>query len=207
MRRREFMAGLGAAAWPLVARAQQPRMPVIGILNSASLETANRENFAAFHRGLAETGYVEGRNVAIEYRWAEGPDAFFTSRSKQLAELALRHAVSAIYQYPEFAEAGGLMSYGGSLTDSYHTAGGYTGRILKGQKPGDLPGAAGHESGTDHQHEDRQDARPNHPGTVVGHRQQGDPVAAPVRSQHENCPHPFRTPALRPRRSCPLASG
>jgi putative ABC transport system substrate-binding protein len=68
-----------------------------------------------------------------------GPDAFFTSRSKQLAELALRHAVSATYQYPEFAEAGGLMSYGGSLTDSYHTAGGYTGRILKGQKPGDLP--------------------------------------------------------------------
>jgi putative tryptophan/tyrosine transport system substrate-binding protein len=289
MRRREFIAGLGAAAWPLVARAQQPRMPVIGILNSASLETANRENFAAFHRGLAETGYVEGRNVAIEYRWAEGqydrlpalaadlvsrqvtvifangpsalaaksstttipvvfttssdpvqvglvaslsrpggnvtgatqlnvevnakrlellhrllptatimallvnptssisaeilsqksqavaralglqlhvlhasterdfdvvfatlvqlrasalvigPDAFFTSRSKQLAELALRHTVSAIYQYPEFAEAGGLMSYGGSLKDSYHTAGGYTGRILKGQKPRDLP--------------------------------------------------------------------
>jgi putative ABC transport system substrate-binding protein len=290
MRRREFIAGLGGAlAWPLAARTQQLGMPVIGILNSASLETANRENFAAFHRGLAETGYVEGRNVAIEYRWAEGqydrlpalaadlvsrqvtvifangpsalaaksstttipvvfttssdpvqvglvaslsrpggnvtgatqlnvevnakrlellhrllptatimallvnptssisaeilsqksqavaralglqlhvlhasterdfevvfatlvqlrasalvigPDAFFTSRSKQLAELALRHAVSAIYQYPEFAEAGGLMSYGGSLTDSYHTAGGYTGRILKGQKPRDLP--------------------------------------------------------------------
>src|SRR5207344_3396181 len=59
-------------SWPVAARAQQPKMPVIGFLNSASLETANRENFAAYHRGLAETGYVEGRNVAIEYRWAEG---------------------------------------------------------------------------------------------------------------------------------------
>jgi hypothetical protein len=72
VKRREFMAALrGAAAWPFAARAQQAGLPVIGFIDPLSLETT-REKVAAFHRGLAEAGYVEGRNVAIEYRWAEG---------------------------------------------------------------------------------------------------------------------------------------
>src|SRR5207344_2064341 len=72
MRRREFIMLLGGAvaAWPLAARAQQPTTPVIGYLGPASPETS-RNQLAAFHRGLADTGYVEGRNVAIEYLWAE----------------------------------------------------------------------------------------------------------------------------------------
>src|SRR5262249_49551758 len=65
--------------------------------------------------------------------------AFFNSRSRQLATLAARHAVPSISQFRGFAAAGGLMSYGATNTDEYHLVGVYTGRILKGEKPDDLP--------------------------------------------------------------------
>ena len=293
-RRRKFVAFLGGAAvaplaWPLAARAQQAAMPVIGFLNSSSPD-ADGDRMRAYRRGLSETGYVEGRNVTIEYLWADdhndrlpsmaadlvrrrvnvivtggtpatlaakaatttipivfilstdpveaglvaslnrpggnltgvtglnvelapkklellhellpaatilgllvnptnaiaaesesrtvqaaartlglqlhvlhasterdfdsvfaslaqlragalviGSDLFFTSRSEQLAALTVRHAVPSIYQFREFAAAGGLMSYGGSITDWGHQGGIHTGRILAGAKPADLP--------------------------------------------------------------------
>jgi len=290
IQRREFITLVGSvAAWPLAARAQQPSLPKIGVLCSKSPREEARL-LARFRQGLNEIGYVEGHNVAIEYRWAEdqndrlqalavdlvrrqvtviatpgshpaalaakaatttipivfttsgdpvqlglvssmsrpgsnitgvtsmgvelgpkqlevlhelvptattmallinpgspaiaeattkqmqaaartlglnlqvvhasteldfdtvfatliqragglviGPDAFFTARTEELGALALRHRVPAIYQYPEFAAAGGLMSYGASIADLYRQAGVYVGLILKGEKPADLP--------------------------------------------------------------------
>jgi putative ABC transport system substrate-binding protein len=68
-----------------------------------------------------------------------GGDAFFTSHSKQLAALTVQHAIPAIYQWREFAAAGGLMSYGSNVTETHRLVGNYAGRILKGGKPADLP--------------------------------------------------------------------
>jgi putative tryptophan/tyrosine transport system substrate-binding protein len=290
MKRREFISLVGGAAvaWPLAAWAQQPAMPVIGFMNGTSPQGYGHF-VAAFRQGLVETGYIEGQNVAIEYRWAEGQyerlqalaadlihrrvavivatstpanvvakkatteipivfttssdpveiglvasldrpggnvtgavtlnvevvskrlellhelvpaasvvavlvnptnpnaktqsgalqaaartiglqietvnatteseidaafaqvaerrtgallvdtDAFLFSRRAQLVGLAKRYAIPTIFDRREYAEAGGLVSYGGSVEDVYRLAGIYTGRILKGEKPADLP--------------------------------------------------------------------
>lgn len=291
MRRRDFIKAIAGsvAVWPLSAGAQEPAKPVIGFLNFASA-TSYAPQLAAFLKGLGETGYVEGRNVAIEYRWAEhqinrlpalasdlvhrqvaviaatstpaaiaakaatttipvvfetggdpihlgfvqslnrpggnvtgvsqsnvemvakrlelmhellptvrvfallinpsnpalaepatkevrtaaralglelhvlnastadefdgafkklielragglviGPDPLYTSHGEQLATLATRHAVPAIFEQREFAMAGGLTSYSGGIREAYRLAGVYTGRVLKGDKPADLP--------------------------------------------------------------------
>jgi len=163
LKRRDFITLLGgaAAAWPLPVRAEQAAMPVIGYLSGRE---ANDKIEAAFHRGLKEAGFVEGQNVRIEYRWAQNAsrehdidaafaalverradallvstDPYFQIRADQVAALAARHAVPTMYSFRENVTAGGLMSYAPSIIDVTRQAGVYTGRILAGETPADLP--------------------------------------------------------------------
>ena len=128
--------------------------PIIGLLvnpNNRNAEIISREVQAAartlglqlhvlyasaerdFDTVLATLAELRAGGLVI------GSDPFFNTQSEQLAALLLRHALPAIYQYREFAAAGGLMSYGGNITDPFRQAGAYTGRVLGGEKPGDLP--------------------------------------------------------------------
>jgi len=91
MRRRDFIAGLGGAAWPVVARAQQRTLPVVGHLGS-SAETASQNSTAAFLTGLSEQGYVDGRNVEILSRWSEAQ----ADRLPALAADLVKHRVAVI---------------------------------------------------------------------------------------------------------------
>jgi putative ABC transport system substrate-binding protein len=93
------------------------------------LRASGEQDFATVFKTLAE----------LRAALVIGTDVFFNSRSDELAALALRYGVPAIYQYREFTAAGGLMSFGGSIAESYRLAGVYAGRILKGEKPADLP--------------------------------------------------------------------
>src|SRR5215510_13139728 len=104
------------------ARTLGIRLHILHASSDGEIEAA----FAALH-GLKAGGVVIGS------------DQFFNSRSRQLAALALQHSLPAIYQYRVFTAAGGLISYGASLTDAFQLAGIYTGRILNGEKPADLP--------------------------------------------------------------------
>jgi putative ABC transport system substrate-binding protein len=127
------MALLVNPAGPTLAEATSTEMQAASRTLGLRLEVLNASNEADF--GAVFARLVESRAGGLVI----GSDPFFTSRSEQLAALSVRHAVPTVYQYREFAVSGGLLSYGGSLTDSYRAAGVYIRRILNGENPADLP--------------------------------------------------------------------
>jgi putative tryptophan/tyrosine transport system substrate-binding protein len=168
MRRRDFIAGLGGAvAWPLAVHAQQPALPVIGFVNGNSAG-ASADRVRAFREGLGETGYVEDRNVTVEYHWL---DSQFDQLPALMADLVRRRlavivtadsviartakaataTIPIVFSVNEdpvnlrlvasLARPGGNATgiYGTNFADAFRQVGVYTGRILKGAKPADLP--------------------------------------------------------------------
>ena len=112
-----------------VARASQAAARTLGL----NLHVLNASSEGDFEQVFASLMQLRAGGLVI------GSEALFTARSRQLAALALRHAVPTVYQNREFAAAGGLVSYGGQTSDAYRLTGVYAGRILKGEKPADLP--------------------------------------------------------------------
>jgi ABC-type uncharacterized transport system substrate-binding protein len=181
MRRRDFIKVIAASAatWPLASRAQQPgeHAKRIGVLMTfGESDPEGQARIVAFRKGLQQLGWVEGRNIRIEYRWATtdrelmqryaselvalqpylivaqntSPDASCTGASMmpeasmglhraEIVSLAARWSLPAVYPYRHFVEVGGLSSYGADLLDQYRRAATYVDRILKGEKPSDLP--------------------------------------------------------------------
>jgi putative ABC transport system substrate-binding protein len=134
MRRREFIkliSGSVTTAWPLAVRAQQSAMPVIGFISSRSQKESTTV-VDAFRQGLRDLGYVEGQNVAVEYQWADGQLDRLPTIAAHLVNRRVAVIVAAGGDRPTLAAKA-------ATSENYQLAGKYAGRILKGEKPADLP--------------------------------------------------------------------
>ena len=118
---------------PTIAETNTKEMQAAARTLGIELHVLNASTEREFERAFAKLTDLRAGGLVI------GPDPFFTSRREQLAALALRHAVPTIYQTRGFAVAGGLLSYGADVAEAYRLTGNYTGRVLKGEKPADLP--------------------------------------------------------------------
>jgi putative ABC transport system substrate-binding protein len=127
------MAVLVNPAEPTIAETTASEVLAAARTFGLEVHVLNASSESDFDRVFAELIQLRPGGLVV------GGGPFFSSRSEQLAALAVRHAVPAIFQYREFAVAGGLISYGSADTDAYRLAGIYTGRVLKGEKPADLP--------------------------------------------------------------------
>src|SRR5215831_12679356 len=148
MRRRELIIAIGAGAvWPIAALGQQVASRIVGVLGPGSLESS-RTLFAPAQRRLAEIGYVEGRNLVVEYRGADNQEDRLDALAGDLVPRRVdaivvfggppilrdgRHIPTA-YPIRDFAAAGGLVSYG-TNPEAYGQVGDYLGRVLNGEKP------------------------------------------------------------------------
>ena len=143
MKRREFLTLLGGAAagWPLAARAQQrERLRRIGVLMpSAADDPEFQARMTAFLQGLAQLGWLDGRNVRIDSRWGVADADRIRKYAAELVALAARHKLPAVYYRRDFVTGGGLVAYGPDFIDPFRRAAAYVDRILKGEKLADLP--------------------------------------------------------------------
>ena len=131
------------------------------------LHASNESDFDAIFENLIQL-HADGLVI--------GPDNLFSAHSEQLAALAVRHALPAVYGFRQFAAAGGLMSYGSSETEFYRLVGTYVGRVLKGDKPADLPVQQGDKSRAVHQSQHRPRAWPRNSADAARACRRGDRV-------------------------------
>jgi ABC-type uncharacterized transport system substrate-binding protein len=142
MRRRTFIRAFACGVViALVGKSHaQSKTASIGFLHAASPQPSR---LAAFERGLNETGFSVGAFSALVRRRPDGlfvaPDSYYSTRREQLSRLAATHRLPAVHSVRDYVEEGGLMSYGPSITDMFYRVGIYTGRVLAGRKPAELP--------------------------------------------------------------------
>jgi putative tryptophan/tyrosine transport system substrate-binding protein len=175
MRRRDFIAGVGAAITGSIQTTQPlPPVALVGYLYAGPTDVRGAaipigREIEAFHAG--NVGEIDAAFASLVGKRSEvllvSPSSFFSGNRMQIVALAARHRVPALYFERDYAEVGGLMSYGANNPEQYRQLGIYAGRILNGKKPGDLPVVRATRFEFVINRKSRQGARPHHPKTLL----------------------------------------